>query len=576
MAEAIISPGVFTRENDQSFLSQQPVQAGAAIIGPTVKGPVETPTVVTSYSDYKNKFGAAFTSASNNYTFLTSIAAYNYFQNGGDTLLVTRVVSGDFTEATATANDPDSDAVFTLATQGKGTIFNSTGDENADGTLDNGTTDNVRWEISQRDTGSGTFTLVVRRGDDRTNAKTVLETYSNINLDPYSDNYIEKVIGNQVLTKMTDSNGVPFLQLSGSYNNRSNYVYVKRVSQTTPNYFDNSGNAKTAYTGSIPALGSGSFGSALGSVTFGNAGNAYYENISVGTNVQGLSGTDYLDAIQLLSNRDAYQFNSLVVPGLLSDMTAGDAQAALTNIASLAIERGDFLGVIDPVGYGETNLNNVTTEAGTYDNSYLAMYWPWCQVQDPDLGRNVWVPASTLMPGVFAFNDNNAEPWFAPAGLNRGALSTVLRTERILTKNDRDVLYSGKVNPIATFPNAGVVVFGQKTLQQRASALDRVNVRRLLIQLKGYIGQLAQNLVFEQNTIATRNSFLSQVNPYLESVQQRQGLYAFKVVMDESNNTADVVDRNEMVGQIYIQPTKTAEFIYLDFNITPTGTTFPG
>ena len=137
MAEAIISPGVFTRENDQSFLSQQPVQAGAAIIGPTVKGPVETPTVVTSYSDYKNKFGAAFTSASNNYTFLTSIAAYNYFQNGGDTLLVTRVVSGDFTEATATANDPDSAAVFTLATQGKGTIFNSTGDENADGTLDN-------------------------------------------------------------------------------------------------------------------------------------------------------------------------------------------------------------------------------------------------------------------------------------------------------------------------------------------------------------------------------------------------------------------------------------------------------
>jgi len=575
MAEAIISPGVFTRENDQSFLSQQPVQAGAAIIGPTVKGPVETPTVVTSYSDYKNKFGAAFTSASNNYTFLTSIAAYNYFQNGGDTLLVTRVVSGDFTEATATANDPDSDAVFTLATQGKGTIFNSTGDENADGTLDNGTTDNVRWEISQRDTGSGTFTLVVRRGDDRTNAKTVLETYSNINLDPYSDNYIEKVIGNQVLTKMTDSNGVPFLQLSGSYNNRSNYVYVKRVSQTTPNYFDNSGNAKTAYTGSIPALGSGSFGSALGSVTFGNAGNAYYENISVGTNVQGLSGTDYLDAIQLLSNRDAYQFNSLVVPGLLSDMTAGDAQAALTNIASLAIERGDFLGVIDPVGYGETNLNNVTTEAGTYDNSYLAMYWPWCQVQDPDLGRNVWVPASTLMPGVFAFNDNNAEPWFAPAGLNRGALSTVLRTERILTKNDRDVLYSGKVNPIATFPNAGVVVFGQKTLQQRASALDRVNVRRLLIQLKGYIGQLAQNLVFEQNTIATRNSFLSQVNPYLESVQQRQGLYAFRVVMDDSNNTPDVVDRNQLVGQIFLQPTKTAEFIVLDFNVLPTGAEFP-
>ena len=579
MAEAIISPGVFTRENDQSFLSQQPVQAGAALIGPTVKGPVETPTVVTSYSDYKNKFGATFESGSGVnaqiFTFFTSIAAYNYFQNGGDTLLVTRVVSGDFTEATATVTDPDAETVFELATQGKGAIFNSAGDENADGTLDNGTEDNVRFEIVNRDTSSGTFSLAIRRGDDKLNTKTVLETYSNISLDPYSDNYIEKAIGNQVLTKLTDSDGLPFLQLSGSYNNRSNYVYVKSVSKQTPNFFDNSGNAKSIFTGSIPALKSGSFGNATGTVTFGNSNNKYYQFIENGTNIQGLQGSDYSDAIKLLKNRDAYQFNSLIVPGLLSTMTDGGAPAALTDIASLAIERGDFLGVLDMVAYGQTNLNTVTSEAGTYDNSYLATYWPWCQVQDPDCGKNVWVPASTLMPGVFAFNDNNAEPWFAPAGLNRGALSTVLRTERILTKNDRDVLYSGKVNPIATFPNAGVVVFGQKTLQQRASALDRVNVRRLLIQLKGFIGQLAQNLVFEQNTIATRNSFLSQVNPYLETVQQRQGLFAFRVVMDDSNNTPDVVDRNQLVGQIFLQPTKTAEFIVLDFNVLPTGAEFP-
>ena len=136
-------------------------------------------------------------------------------------------------------------------------------------------------------------------------------------------------------------------------------------------------------------------------------------------------------------------------------------------------------------------------------------------------------------------------------------------------------MYQGRVNPIATFPNTGVVVFGQKTLQKKASALDRVNVRRLLITLKDFISGVADNLVFEQNTIATRNNFLSQVNPYLASVQQRQGLYAFKVVMDESNNTPDVIDRNQLIGQIYIQPTKTAEFIYLDFNILPTGATFP-
>ena len=180
-----------------------------------------------------------------------------------------------------------------------------------------------------------------------------------------------------------------------------------------------------------------------------------------------------------------------------------------------------------------------------------------------------------MMLGVYAFNDNAGEPWFAPAGLSRGGLSTVIRAERNLTNGNRNTLYEANVNPIATFPNTGVVVFGQKTMQKKASALDRVNVRRLLIALKNYISQIADNLVFEQNTIATRNNFLSQVNPYLESVQQRQGLYAFKVVMDDSNNTPDVIDRNQLVGQIYLQPTKTAEFIYLDFNILPTGATFP-
>ena len=180
-----------------------------------------------------------------------------------------------------------------------------------------------------------------------------------------------------------------------------------------------------------------------------------------------------------------------------------------------------------------------------------------------------------MIPGVYAYNDKAGEAWFEPAGINRGWLGTVRQVERKLTQANRDSLYTGKVNPIATFPGRGVVVFGQKTLQTKASALDRVNVRRLLIELKSYISQVADNLVFEQNTTATRNNFLAQVNPYLENVQQRQGLYAFKVVMDDSNNTPDVIDRNQLIGAIYLQPTKTAEFIYLDFNILPTGATFP-
>ena len=236
-------------------------------------------------------------------------------------------------------------------------------------------------------------------------------------------------------------------------------------------------------------------------------------------------------------------------------------------------QRGDSLAIVDLRDWGST-ISQATNGAAGIDSSYAATYWPWVQTIDPDLGSQVWVPASTMMAGVYAFNDKAGEAWFAPAGLNRGGMSTVLRAERALTNGNRDTLYQANINPIATFPNTGVVVFGQKTMQKKPSSLDRVNVRRLLIALKNFISQIGDQLVFEQNSTATRNNFLAQVNPYLASVQQRQGLYAFKVVMDESNNTPDVIDRNQLIGQIYIQPTRTAEFIYLNFNVQPTGASF--
>jgi phage tail sheath protein FI len=275
--------------------------------------------------------------------------------------------------------------------------------------------------------------------------------------------------------------------------------------------------------------------------------------------------------IALMANQDDYRFNVLLAPGLFNNLQTSQCTSIINNTQN----RGDNIFVLDLVAYNGL-IADATTQAQSRNTSYAASYWPWVQTQDPDSGQNVWVPASTMIGGVYAYNDTVAEPWFAPAGINRGGLTTVIRAAQKLSQSNRDTLYTGKVNPIATFPGTGVVVYGQKTLQTQASALDRVNVRRLLIALKSYISQVAQNLVFEQNSIATRNQFLSQVNPYLESVQQRQGLYAFRVIMDDSNNTPDVIDRNELIGQIYIQPTKTAEFIYLDFNILPTGATFPG
>ena len=589
MAETLVSPGVLTRENDQSFITQQPVVVGAAIVGPTVKGPVEIPTVVTSYSDYQNRFGTTFMSGSSAsdeqiYTFLTSVAAYNYFQNGGESLLVTRVVSGSAASwdyATAEVSGSLGTGSFQLEALDKGAIFNNSGSVNlitgGSGSLVSGSIDNIRWEIATTSTSSGTFSLLIRRGDDNNNNKVVLETWNNLSLDPTQPNYVARVIGNQTLTYNSSEN---YIQISGDFPNASRYVRVSFVNNT-PFYFDNAGVAKSQYTSSIPVVGSGSYGGtfALGTGTIipttpGYGAGRYYNNIggdTAGSNTQGLKGDDYDDMLNLLSNQDDYRFNVLLTPGLIDIYQTSQITTAVNNTQN----RGDSIYVYDTVQFG-ASLNQVVTQASARDSSYAATYWPWVRTIDPDSGNFVWVPASTMIGGVYAFTDASSEPWFAPAGINRGGLSTVITAERKLSQGNRDTLYQGNVNPIATFPGQGVVVYGQKTLQKQASALDRVNVRRLLIALKSYIGQVAQNLVFEQNTAATRNAFLSQVNPYLETVQQRQGLYAYRVVMDDSNNTPDVIDRNQMVGAIYLQPTKTAEFIILDFNVLPTGATFPG
>tara|TARA_R110000803_G_scaffold57467_1_gene115399 strand:+ start:1010 stop:3376 length:2367 start_codon:yes stop_codon:yes gene_type:complete len=787
MAETLLSPGVLARENDQSFITQQPAEVGAAIIGPTALGPVEVPTLVTSFSEYTAIFGTTVQSASVAYSYFTSLAANNYFQSGGTSLLVTRVTPEDFTAATssfintvdgselktgtdaaiatnaaalfaagvqfggnftgsidgATAYDltnatfstngsgtgatfklsidtglpiaitastagtgynlgdtltfstndnggsplvatelsgsstfaatdaydagtitiaPSStsttatgqawsltfaggagasnltaitatsvgegvkvndtftwtaaaintdlggtsagatDVIFTvkavdlktgtftvtlvaanlsddvtpfeLETISEGAVMNTGTTQLTNGALVGGTAENVRWSVASVNTGSGTFSLLVRRGNDNANQQVVLEQYSNLSLDPYSPNYISAQIGD-ISKNLVNEGSDYYIQESGSYANISRYLRVKSVNLKTPNYFDNNGQAKEQFTGSLPAIQSGSFNGSDGdNITTSTSGRVanFYRTIGQGAgfDTQGLTGSNYDNAIALLGNVDEYKYNVISTPGLLNATHASQ----VTSLVNNSINRGDNISVVDLVQYGST-VASVSQAASGFDSSYTATYWPWVQVIDPQTGELVYAPASTMIPGVYVFTDASSEPWFAPAGLTRGALGQVVRAERKLTANNRDTLYESNVNPLATFPQSGVVVFGQKTLQKRASALDRVNVRRLLISLKGFISGVADGLVFEQNTIATRNNFLSVVNPYLEGVQQRQGLYAFKVVMDDTNNTASTIDRNELVGQIYLQPTKTAEFVILDFNVLPTGATFP-
>ena len=583
MAETLLSPGVLTRENDQTLITQVPISAGAAILGPTVKGPVNIPTLVSSYSDYKSKFGGAFESASIAYEYLTSIAAYNYFQQGGESILVTRIVSGTYLPATSsvaalgTGSGVYTTGSFTLTSLSQGSIMNNSGSVTTSGSLVSGSGDNIRYEIASLDSGSGQFSLLIRRGDDNSKNKSILETWNDLSLDPNSPNYIEAVIGNQAQNFDTDSDGNRFIQITGSYVNNSRYVRVSSVTNPTLNYLDNDGNFKPEYTSSLPKVGSGSVNAVAEEGAFGGAAGAVYglgtggqrlkmfDEIDVAS-IQGVAASDYTSSIALLENKDEYDFEVITAPGV----TIQNGAIATNTLITTVTERGDAISVIDTRNYGAT-VNQALTSAGTVDSSYAATYWPWVQVLSPETNKLVFVPASTLIPAVYATNDRLGAEWFAPAGFNRGGVGGAIQAERKLPPGDRDKLYAGKVNPIASFPGQGPVIFGQKTLQTKSTALDRVNVRRLLIEVKRVIGQIGEGLLFEQNTAATRGRFLNQVNPYLESIQQRQGIFAFRVVMDDTNNTPDVIDRNQLVGQIFIQPTRTAEFIVLDFNVTPTG-----
>jgi len=760
MAEKIISPGVFTNEIDQTFLPSAVADIGAAIIGPTVKGPAGIPTVVTSYSDFQNKFGDVVTSGSNKFQFLTSHAAEEYLKNS-DTLTVVRIMDGAFSPATAnigsrlagatsaiscsdgdaangvtegqfirlidasgsiknyvltdtadggvatgtvitsasdigdatagdTAGCPTENAVafainkgsdtqhatltalkaaiehanghngsiicgtiptqadgmqaftisqlhsgsdgnlpiseslttlsltagnafaggkvaFQLKTVADGTIMNNAGfpdapnDANADsqrvstnGVLQSGSVHNIRYEVSNVNNKKGTFTLAIRAGNDNNKRKQTLETFTGINLDPNSPSYIGKAIGDQRQTFRTDD-GVAYIQLSGSFPNKSKFVTVHNITNTV-DYLDENGNVRVpAASMSLPNVGAGS-GSRNGGFLNGSDGHSGFDALGIqggtntssvnfydlidGTDSQGFAPTDltgadggssYSEALDLLKNQDEFDINLILTPGLIHNV-----HSAVTNkVIDVCEDRGDCFAIIDPVLYGK-NVSHATTEAEAVDSNFAAMYWPWVKVPDSQVaGTQRWVPPSVVLGGIYAFNDRVAHPWFAPAGLNRGGITTAIQAERKLTQGNRDTLYDSNVNPIATFPGQGVTVFGQKTLQKKNSALDRINVRRLLIRVKKFIASSSRFLVFEQNTASTRRRFLGIVNPFLENVQSQSGLNAFRVVMDETNNTPDTIDRNQLVGQLFLQPTRTAEFIVLDFTVQPTGASFP-
>ena len=296
------------------------------------------------------------------------------------------------------------------------------------------------------------------------------------------------------------------------------------------------------------------------------------------TNLE-ITGTQmFKRAIDALADDDQYDFKLLFIPGV--------SHKSITSYASEMVQtRGDALYIMDPQGQSshdtihnsggpsQATKAQSKTQAQSYNTNYAATYYPWIKIADPDSNSQVWVPPTIGAAAALAFNDRVGFPWFAPAGLNRGGLDVLDVWER-LDKDDRDDLYGAKVNPIASFPGSGIVIWGQKTLQTKSSALDRINVRRLLIFARKLIASTVRVLVFEPNSVQTRTKFTNLINPILDTIRRNQGIERFIVRADESVNTPDLIDRNILKGKIFIQPTRAAEFISIDFFVTRTGATF--
>ena len=779
MAEKIVSPGVFTKENDLSFLQQGVADIGAAFIGPFKEGPL-VPTIVNSQAEFEQLFGSV------DDTYYTPLAVQNYLREAG-TATICRVAGidgytaynpiiitatshsaagvpqatasvgilfpthnntlttglsgsastivsgslgmGDFTifisgstnfsgtssldssdindiESTfgtdprgskgayvygffknayanngkqivyseytsASVNVVSQDQDFTIEAQEALTPiiksqlisgdrydilrFITLGAGNAANTKVKIGITNIKAAGSVNGTDYGTFTVVVRAFDDTNKKKNVLETFSNVNLDPNSANYVSRVIGDRSKTiattgKVTEygdwvnnskyirvwnsndagyvsSEGIPvqsvpfghekyklpiyttdvlngvnisnliptasFVTSSATQyggidldNNSDNLIYLKPIPANADNGLNpifglDSTNGGTLTVGSTAAQFVIAFQEGFDGL---NPTTPIYKgtNIIAG-NSQGLDLTNvnsqgtraYAKHIAALSNADEYDINMVITPGVISSLHSSVA----TSILDMVEQRSDCFYIMDTTAANDSvdiALSPNYYNASQIDSNYVATYYPWIKTIDINTNKLITVPPSVLLPGVFAANDRVAAEWFAPAGLNRGGLVGAVSVLNRLTQSEKDKLYEAKVNPIVQFPGQGIVVFGQKTLQDKPSALDRINVRRLLLTVRKYIASTSKYLVFEQNSSETRNRFLNIVNPYLEGIQQRQGLYTFRVVMDETNNTPDVIDRNILKGAIYLQPTKTAEFIQIDFNILPTGASFGG
>ena len=558
--------GTYFTETDLTQYSIGNPVVGACVITPTVKGKTLVPTYVTSIDQYYDFFGSSFKSGSDYYEYQGSLLAKSYFDNGGTSLLVVPVKSGSYAPATSSVlNTVSSGSVaFTIETLNDGSILNNSGGEiaNSNGALINGTVDNVRWEVSNVSVAKGTFDLKVRQGSDNNKRKVVLESFFDLTLDPNSDNYISKVIGDVTYTYDPTEQ---YVQKVGSYDNKSKYIRISNVNTKTPDYFDNAGVAKTAYATSLPIVASGSFaGGSDGTLIHPQL---FFEN-ATSANTQGFNATcqGYLDALDLISDKNTYEFDLLYLPAL----TSNTHPIIISKAIDVCEQRGDSLAVLDAVGYNKT-YQDAITEASGYDSSYGTFYFNHVQSYVPSLGKNVWTPPTIQVAGAYAYSAKANNLFFVPAGYNNALLGTVSQTKYHLKEDVKGLLEKGNVNMIGYHPRFKYVVLGQNTLSQKNSSLDRNNVRILVNSTKRQLVYISNKYLNELRSESTIFNFKNEVTTLLDKLVKQNGYSAYKITIDES---AETIDRNELQVTIEIIPIKAIEKIVFNMILRPTGTVF--
>lgn len=601
MAYELLSPGVQVNEIDYSDYVAAAATCIIGMVGGARRGPV-VPTLVTSQEEFLRIFGTPSTEEFGAYSALQALtqASQLYYQRAVHKSTV------------AKAGEAGTDKLlFTMINPGS---------------QYNGYTIDITY------TSDEDFKIVLSRphqesdggeGDDPVE----LETYESCSITTTAGNFVNNLINNKskyITVSLTDSGTVatktltfagaidgasygtaggethPFSIKTKTYDSTLNYCTVKFSKPDDFGYFDMTilSEDRTTILETIPDLSLDPNDERYVDNIVANASNnvevTYHASVEIdeGSDISTveyviLGGNDGIrdldkadiigttsDGLQAFSNPEVIDINILCAPGWY--------QAEVTNAGLLICQnRGDSMYIAEtPFGLTAQRANDwangsgeFTSDHQAFDSSYGAIYWPWVQISDTYTRKNIWIPPAGVICAQYAYSDNVGQPWFAPAGLNRGVLTGILAVEYSATKGERDTIYGNRniVNPIINYRGQGLVIWGQKTMQRRATALDRVNVRRLMNYLKKIISASTAYYVFEPNDEYQWNKWIDMVEPKLENVKQLRGVYDYRVKM---RPTVSEIENNTMPGTIYVKPTKSAEYIPLNFMIAPYGASF--